>query len=101
MCKQVEVTPAQMPLLLKYAIMHAHVHQIGIFALHVEKSPVHISCQLQLQPHNSCKMSIPAMQNYFSKAILCATLYSQLLKIFIQAICRHAMSRPQHRSALH
>ena len=65
-------------------------------------SPMLISCQQRLQPHNSCKMSIPAAQSSSSKTILYVILHSQLRKnysqprkILIQATCSRAISRPR------
>ena len=50
--------------------------QIGISALHGGFLPAHISCQPQLQPCNSCRLSISAAQNSSSNEILYVILYS-------------------------
>ena len=73
---------------------NVQVVQIGMFVLRVDFSSAHISHQPRLQPRNSSKMSILAVQNSSSKTILYATLYSQPRKILIQATCSRAIPRP-------
>ena len=102
----------QVRLILCYDVMTQNqpklLNQIGIFVLRGDFSPVYISCHPQLQPRNSCKMSIPAVQNSSSKEIFYVTLYShpgthyfQPRKILIEAPCSHIISMPQSKSPIH